>query len=447
MAGADDYVEIPVAGRAPRRVRLDAAAPFGWWPAICVALIAFVDRVEYNLMAGALAGIQRDLGFGDTAGGAIATSAALAGVILLIPAGRLADHGRRTWTLFLVVAVWSLLTLGSGLVTSYAMLFAVRVLLGGTGLLYNPAASSLLADYFPGGSRTRAFSLERFGYFAGPPVGIVAGGALAEAYGWRTMFFLVAVPGMVIALLCLTLREPERGTGDRIEMLRTGRQAEPAAAPERRGPVLAEMRELLRIRTLRAIAFGLGTVFFGLGGLMFWLPTFYQRTFDLSVGSASGLAGGVGLLGMVAGSVLGARLGDRGHLVRPGWRVTVGAWGLLVGALALTGVALLLVLPVQLLCLAVASGGFLVAIPNLTAAAADVVPAARRGLGFALLQFLISLAGSAGPLLVGAFSDATGSLRWAYAILAVPLLAGALPAFRGRASLEDDRKAALRAFQ
>ncbi|MEV4840449.1 MFS transporter [Nonomuraea sp. NPDC049486] len=447
MAGADDYVEIPVAGRGPRRVRLDAAAPFGWWPAICVALIAFVDRVEYNLMAGALADIQRDLGFGDTAGGAIATSAALAGVILLIPAGRLADHGRRTWTLFLVVAVWSLLTLGSGLVTSYAMLFAVRVLLGGTGLLYNPAASSLLADYFPGGSRTRAFSLERFGYFAGPPVGIVAGGALAEAYGWRTMFFLVAVPGMVIALLCLTLREPERGTGDRIEMLRTGRQPQPAAPPERRGPVLAEMRELLRIRTLRAIAVGLGTVFFGLGGLMFWLPTFYQRAFDLSVGAASGLAGGVGLLGMVTGSVLGARLGDRGHLVRPGWRVTVGAWGLLVGALALTGVALLLVLPVQLLCLAVASGGFLVAIPNLTAAAADVVPAARRGLGFALLQFLLSLAGSAGPLLVGAFSDATGSLRWAYAILAVPLLAGALLAFRGRASLEDDRGTALRALQ
>ncbi|MFC6674986.1 MFS transporter [Nonomuraea ferruginea] len=121
--------------------------------------------------------------------------------------------------------------------------------------------------------------------------------------------------------------------------------------------------------------------------------------------------------------------------------------GLLVGALALTGVALLLVLPVQLLCLAVASGGFLVAIPNLTAAAADVVPAARRGLGFALLQFLLSLAGSAGPLLVGAFSDATGSLRWAYAILAVPLLAGALLAFRGRASLEDDRGTALRALQ
>ncbi|MFC4122835.1 MFS transporter [Nonomuraea zeae] len=447
MSSTDDYVEIPMAGRATRRVRLAAAAPFGWWPAICVALIALVDRVEFNLMAGALAGIQRDLGFGDTAGGAIATAAALAGIVLLIPAGRLADRGRRTWTLALVVAVWSLLTLGSGLVTSYATLFAVRLLLGGAGLLYNPAASSLLADYFPGSSRTRAFSLERLGYFTGLPVGIVAGGALADAYGWRTMFFLVAVPGMVIALLCLTLREPQRGTGDRIEMLRTGRRLQLAPAPERRGSVLTEMRELLRIRTLRAIAAGLGTVFFGLGGLMFWLPTFYQRTFDLPVGVASGMAGGVGLLGMVAGSVLGARLGDKGHLVRPGWRVSVGSWGLLVGALALAGAAMLLVLPVQLLCLALSTAGFLVAIPNLTAATADVVPATRRGLGFALLQFLISLAGSAGPLLVGAFSDATGSLRWAYAILVIPLLVGAVLAFRGRASLEDDRQAAVAALR
>ncbi|MDA0638631.1 MFS transporter, partial [Nonomuraea sp. MCN248] len=160
-----------------------------------------------------------------------------------------------------------------------------------------------------------------------------------------------------------------------------------------------------------------------------------------------GRAGGAGLLGIMAGSIIGARLGDKGHLVRPGWRVTLGAWGLLVGAVSLTGAAVLLVLPAQLICLALSTAGFLVAIPSLTAATADVVPAARRGLGFALLQFLISLAGSAGPLMVGAFSDATGSLRWAYAILSIPLLAGALLAFRGRSTLEGDRKAALQTLQ
>ncbi|MEV0585384.1 MFS transporter [Nonomuraea sp. NPDC050310] len=435
---ADEHVDIPVAGRAPLRVRLDSAAPFGWWPAVCIALVAFIDRVEFNLMAGALPVIQRELGFGDTAGGAIASAAAVAGIVLLIPAGRLADRGRRTWIVAAVVGVWSLLTLGSGLVTTYAMLFAVRVVLGGAGLLYNPAGSSLLADYFPGSSRARAFAMERFGYFAGPAGGVIAGGALAGLYGWRTMFFLVAVPGLIIALLCLTLREPARGTGDRIELLRSGEQPkEQPVTPSL--PIRRELYGLLSIRTLRAIVIGLSTLFFGLGGLMFWLPTFYARTFGLPAGAASAIAGGVGLAGMIAGALVSARLGDR-------WahrRVTLGAVGLLIGALSLAASVAVPVLGVQLLFLGVANFGIMLAIPALTAAVADVVPAARRGLGFALSQFVVSLAGAFGPLLVGAASEATGSLRVAYALLAVPLVLGALLTLRGRSSLEADRRAAL----
>ena len=70
-------------------------------------------------------------------------------------------------------------------------------------------------------------------------------------------------------------------------------------------------------------------------------------------------------------------------------------------------------LPVRLTLIALACVGFAGAIPNLTAASADVVPASRRGLGFALLQFLMTLGGAAGPLLVGIVSDAVGSLRLA----------------------------------
>ncbi|WP_165959163.1 MFS transporter [Actinomadura sp. KC345] len=115
---------------------------------------------------------------------------------------------RRTWTIAAVVLVWSLLTVGSGLVQSYATLFAVRVFLGSAGLLYNPSGSSLIADYYPGSGRARAFGLERFAYFSGLPLGIMLGGALAQAFGRRAMFFLVAVPGVVIALLCCAAPSP-----------------------------------------------------------------------------------------------------------------------------------------------------------------------------------------------------------------------------------------------
>ncbi|TDC45821.1 MFS transporter [Actinomadura sp. KC345] len=122
--------------------------------------------------------------------------------------GRAQLGTRRTWTIAAVVLVWSLLTVGSGLVQSYATLFAVRVFLGSAGLLYNPSGSSLIADYYPGSGRARAFGLERFAYFSGLPLGIMLGGALAQAFGRRAMFFLVAVPGVVIALLCCAAPSP-----------------------------------------------------------------------------------------------------------------------------------------------------------------------------------------------------------------------------------------------
>jgi MFS family permease len=445
------------AGRPPVPVDPGRAAPFGWWPAVCVALVALIDRVEANLMAGALPRIQEEFGFSDTAGGAIATAAALAGVILLIPAGRLADRTRRTWTIAAVVAVWSVLTLGSGLVQSYATLFAVRVFLGGAGLLYNPSGSSLIADYYPGPGRARAYGLERFAYYSGLPLGIMAGGALAQAFGWRMMFFLVAVPGVAIALLCLTIREPVRGLGDRIEAMRAApsdatpgaplgvapamEKAAGTAPPE---PVAAQLRTLLAIPTLRSVVLGLTMLFFGLGGLFYWMPSYYQRAYDLAEGPAAAIAGGVGLAGMVLGTLLGSRYGDRRHGLSPGWRVHIGAIGLAIGTAGLAGAVLIPALPGQIAFYFLANTGFSIAIPNLTAATADVVSAGRRGMGFAVLQFLITLGGAAGPLLVGAASDLTGSLRGAFTVLLLPLLAGTLVTFGGRRHYDTDADAALR---
>src|SRR6478609_8931593 len=82
-------------GRPPVSVDLDRVAPFGWWAAIIIALVAFIDRVEVNLIAGALPKIQDHFGFSDTWAGAIPTAAALAGAILVLPAGRLADRAPR----------------------------------------------------------------------------------------------------------------------------------------------------------------------------------------------------------------------------------------------------------------------------------------------------------------------------------------------------------------
>ncbi|MBB5873377.1 MFS family permease [Allocatelliglobosispora scoriae] len=430
-------------GKPPVTVVRGEAAPFGWWPAICIALVALVDRIEYNLLAGALPAIQREFGFDDGQAGAIATAGAIAAIALLLPAGKLADTGRRSWTVAAVVAVWAVLTVGTGLVGSYAALFGVRMLLGAAGQLYNPPASSLLGDLYPGPSRVRAFGLERMAYFAGLPIGVIAGGALASAYGWRTGFFLVAIPGAVIALLMLTVKEPIRGIGDRLSAFYATGTARAAAAPVAPAPMIVQLRGLWRIRTLRSVVVGLSILFFGLGGLFFWMPSFYQREFGLDEAGAAAVGGGAGLVGILVGIAVGGFLGDRWHGKRIGWRVALGGWSLLFGTAGLTGAVLLTPFVPQVICFGLANVGFAGAIANLTAVNADVVAASRRGLGFAVLQMVVTLGGALGPWLIGEASDATGSLRWAYAVVIAPLIVGSLIVLSAYRSYDTDAAAAI----
>lgn len=440
----DEIVVEAFPGRPPVTIDLAKAAPFGWYAAIVVALVAFIDRVEYNLVAGALPAIQDHFGFGDTLGGAIPTASAIAGVILLLPAGRLADRGRRPSIIGLVVLSWAACSLLSGVATTFAVFFASRILLGAAGQLYNPPASSLLADYYPGSSRAKAYGLERAGYYMGLPVGVALGGALASALGWRSVFFIVAVPGVLVALIAFALRDPVRGLGDRIDRLRGSVDAGEAAEPvSLTSSMMAEAREVLRIRSLRAIIAGLSLLYLGLGGLFYWLPTLLEREEGLDYDAAAGLAGGVAGVGIIIGIIAGSRIGDRGHGLKSAWRLRTGVGFLVLGAVALTGVVLLPGVPLRLTMIALACAGFMGAIPNLTAASADVVPAWRRGVGFAVLQFATTLGGAVGPLLIGLASDAVGSLTIAMMALLPPMFITLLVLRRAARWYDEDVQRAL----
>jgi len=430
-------------GRPPTLVRLDRAAPLGWWPAVVVALVSLVDKVEAYLVAGALPLIQAEFGFSDTWAGAISTAALIASALLLLPAGYLADTGRRTGLMAAIVGSWALLTLASGLAPVFAVFFGIRVLLGGASQLYSPPAASLLADYFPPRSRGRAFGYERMAYFAGTPIGVAVGGAVGQAYGWRAAFYFVVIPGLLVAVLCLTLREPIRGIGDRI-----GRAQDTGDSPPiepqvkvvkgRMREVIPQVWEVLRIRSVRLTFAGLGLLFFGIGGLMWWLPTFLVRFSGLEAGPAAGIAGGAGLVGIIAGTLLGSRSGDTWQGRRKAWRVTLSGGSLIVGALCFALAIGVPLLGVRVGMFALTNAFFCVAIANLTAALADLLPAERRGVGFAVLQFTLALSSALGPLLVGAVSDVFGNLLYAFAALLVPAAASGLVVLRARSSYDAE---------
>jgi MFS family permease len=463
---ASDAVD-PAMADLRDRLRADPRLPYGWRPVIVLMLVTLVDRVETSLVAGVLPLLQEEWGFGDTLGGAIPTAAAIAGILVTLPAGYLADRKDRRRLIAVVVAAWSVITMGSAVAVGFGMFFATRVVLGAADSLESPSASSLIADWYPPRTRARAYGLHRMVFFAGGSVGVLLGGLIGELLGWRAAFLAVVVPGALVAWMAHRTPEPPRGGVDRLVAAGVGGAAahdldgasddagEPVAAPDAADEHLAaaaaldgglgvfreQLREILAVRTLRRVFAGLFALFVGIGGIIYWLPTFFDRVHDTGTGLGGTYTALVGLVGIVGGATLGGSLGDRWHGSRRGARVLLGGGGLVAGSVTL-GVALLdLPLPARVPLLALSLLLLSIAIPNLTAAIADVLPADRRGAGFALLQLFLALGSAGGPLAVGAASDAAGSLTTAFAVLVAPMVVGSLVVLRARATFEADMAA------
>jgi MFS family permease len=448
-------------GRAPRStlgaLREGAAgvsrAPYGWAPAVVLFLVGLVDRVEYNLVAAVLPQLQAEWGFSDTVAGSIPTASAIANGLIALPAGYLADRHPRTRIVAVVVLLWGLLTLGAGLVTAFAAFYLLRVLLAAAEAIDNPAGGSLLADYYPPASRAAAYGWWRTSAYLGG-LGLVIGGVLGELLGWRAVFVVMSVPGVVVALLVWRLREPERGYADR---LAAGAATDPgagAAVPGLAPGVLLpgrdlrrQVRDVVRIPTLWYTGFSLTVMSLALAGLYYWLPTLAQRRWDLGEGAAGAIAGAVSLVGVVGGTLAGARLGRAprlGMALAP-WRVVVGGTGLLLmGLLTAPALASPSVGVFAVLLLASAFFGAL-SIPTLTACVADVIPASDRGVGFAVLQVTATLGLAAGPLMVGIVSDTSDSLLTGMLWLVPLMLVGGVASLAARTLVARDADAVLAA--
>jgi MFS family permease len=430
------------------RTRPSAIAPFGWRPAAVLTSVNFVDGAESAVVIGALPLLQDEWGFSDAWAGAIATAAAIAGLAALLPAGWMADHLPRPRMLGFVLATWAVLTTASAAAVAFWMFFLIRVVLGAAMHVDNPPASSLLADSYPPAVRGRVFGYQRVAFVVGTGIGIGIGGGVGDALGWRAAFLVMVIPGLVVAALCWRLSEPERGALDRedadpaaLEALALG-ELDEVRSEGRAREELARVREALRIPTIRLLYVGLTVAFLGFNGIAFWLPTYLERTHDISEGAAAGITAGAAIIAGIGGAYLGGLIGDRRERGGVGARIDVVVLSLAVGGVILIGALLVPELGPQVVALIAAAFVLSLSFANFAAATADVLPARIRGTGFALFTFLITIGGALGPLVVGGVSEATGSLGLALGICVLPTLPGAFVVARARATAAGDAKAA-----
>ena len=181
-----------------------------------LGLLAFINLLNYldrNVIFALFEPIKRELALSDAQLGWLGSAYILVFSVAALPFGVISDLRSRRAVIAAGVSIWSAFTVLSGLVRTFTQLFICRAAVGIGEAAYGPAASSMVADYFPSKGRAVAMGVLASGVSLGGVLGIYLGGKLEAAYGWRVAFMAVGVPGLLCALLVAQLVDPARKPG------------------------------------------------------------------------------------------------------------------------------------------------------------------------------------------------------------------------------------------
>ncbi|GGH12207.1 spinster family MFS transporter [Silvibacterium dinghuense] len=402
---------MPAAPHASARIPAARTAGFALFLLTALNLFNFIDRY---ILPGVQPLVQHEFGVNDAKMGLL-TSAFFFTYMLAAPlTGWLGDRFQRKPLIIGSTLLWSIATLYTAKVHSYETLLLRHALVGIGEATFSIFAPSLLADFYPETARNRVLSIFYLTIPIGGALGYLTGGVVGQHYGWRAPFFVAALPGLLIALAFCFLKEPKRGSADRLQATETR----------------ATLHGLLRNPAFWFATLGLAAWTFAVGGISTFLPTFFQRFAGMSVAQAGTAAGGLTVVDGLIGTAVGGWLAQRWMRRNDRALYLVSGWGSL---LAIPFVALVLFGPLKLLMPAAFAAEFFLFLGNgpLNAAIVNSVAAPIRATAISLNLFLIHALGDAfSPHLIGLLSDKT-NLRVGLSMTQAALLISGIILFTG----------------
>ena len=224
------------------------------------------------------------------------TSAFLGFYMIAAPfTGPLADRYSRKLIIILGAVFWSGLTLLTAVTHTYWELLVRHTLVGVGEATFVTIAPTFVADLFPESQRGRIFGVFYLAIPVGTAAGYLLGGKLGPHFGWRSPFYVAAIPGFLLALSLLFIPEPPRGQFDSLQ-----------ETPER-----GSIRGLVHNPAFWMVTLGMAAGTFSLGGIQVWMPTFLSRVRGYSLESANLMFGKIVVVDGILASLAGGWLGDR----------------------------------------------------------------------------------------------------------------------------------------
>lgn len=408
---------------------------YAWYVVILLTLayiLSYLDRQVLSLLTEL---IKADLGLSDTQMGLLLGPAfALFYACMGIPLGWMADRYSRRTIIGVGITLWCAATAAAGLARNFVQLGITRFLVGIGEAALGPSALSLITDYFAPGQRGRAIAFYTGAVSIGSGIAYLVGGqiiqwatgqpelhwpVIGEVQPWQVVFLVVGLPGLIVAALMFTVREPER----------TGTAITEEIAGKRAGFITALRYLMRRMKSFGGI-FGCMSVITVMAYTHFWLPAYFKRTWGWDEPKFA-LYNGIGLLiigplSVNSGGWLSDRLRNRGRIDGP---VIVLLLGMFI--MVPTGVAFPLMpsatssFAVYLLTIV----GAAMATATAPSAIVSIAPGQIRSQTIALFYLTISLIGAGiGPPAVAFFTDQVFGDEQAirYSLASVPVIFGIL---------------------
>jgi MFS family permease len=378
-------------------------------------LLYLFDYADRMVVTSMFTSIQADWHITDTQCGWLVSVIYLAIGILTFPVSILVDRWSRTKTIGIMAIVWSIATAVCAFTGNYVQLFMARILIGFGEAGYAPGGSAMISGMYPVEKRSRMMGLWNASIPLGSAIGVIMGGIIAQSLGWKHAFGIVAVPGLIIAILFLFVKDYK--TVDLSFVDKTNQKVK----MEKKDMI----SEFITKPSVIFTYFGMAAIVFVTTAMIVWLPKFFQTENGLDPKTAGTLAGAVMMLALI-GAPLGGFLIDKWRKTQPLARMLFPAISTFISAILLFIAFFLLHGTGQIIVLFLFGVVIMTFIAGAAAVTQDVIHPGLRATSYAIAVAVQNLLGSfTAPIVLGKISDLS-SIKTAMTILPFSLLIGAL---------------------